>query len=539
MKKFILVQILFLVIVTLVLVGGKVYAQSLKFPIPAQSLRLPDFLEKTEIKNPLEKALCIEVITPAQDLITGECKNFPTPCDVPKDWKKIEKCEGDLDLSKDEVRNKKPLIKSQPSSESENSVSPVPSFEVLKPVPRPATPDLNSTLSESKTFIRQVPVLVNLCATDDNSLKEINELVKKADALKTSGDLESEKEIREKIRLIKEKINLRREECQKSVEEKLKKESTSDNQSENSKPILSKSQQEGFGSFCNSNLKDQLDKKIDYYKSLISLSLEELKIKGYEKQELAKILADLQNERAKLIAVCSGEKKGLELSQSTLILKPVAPEGAQEIVDYVKEKTAQVILQAQPSAEAQLEKVKEIKQETTLMAKELIRSQNRVSVKELQPVIEKFIFEPGKIKLENEETKITVPEAKKIEVGVKNKSIELLVSNNNLSLKEGETMAETKLPLIVENEKLIVNDKEVKITPKQLIEKLVVKNPTDLKVELTSENDKPIYQVKSVEKRNLLFLIPVKVEREVTVDATTEQAEKIKEVKPWWSFLAF
>jgi uncharacterized membrane protein YkoI len=154
-------------------------------------------------------------------------------------------------------------------------------------------------------------------------------------------------------------------------------------------------------------------------------------------------------------------------------------------------------------------------------------------------VIEKFIFEPGKIKLENEETKITVPEAKKIEVGVKNKLIELLVSNNNLSLKEGETMAETKLPLIVENEKLIVNDKEVKITPKQLIEKLVVKNPTDLKVELTSENDKPIYQIKSVEKRNLLFLIPVKVEREVTVDATTEQAEKIKEVKPWWSFLAF
>jgi len=530
MKKFILVQILFLVMVALVLVGGKIHAQS---------SRLPNSLEKIEIKNPLEKSLCIEVITPAQDPITGECKNFPTPCDVPKDWKKIEKCEGDLNLSKDEVRNKKPLIKSQPFSESENSVSPVPSSEVLKPVPRPATPELNSTLSESKAFIRQVPVLVNLCATDDNSLKEINELVKKADALKTSGDLESEKEIREKIRLIKEKINLRREECQKSVEEKLKKESTSDNQSENSKPILSKSQQEGFGNFCNSNLKDQLDKKIDYYKSLISLSLEELKIKGYEKQELAKILADLQNERAKLIAVCSGEKKGLELSQSTLILKPVAPEGAQEIVDYVKEKTAQVILQAQPSAEAQLEKVKEIKQETTLMAKELIRSQNRVSVKELQPVIEKFIFEPGKIKLENEETKITLPEAKKIEIGVKNKSIELLVSNNNLSLKEGETMAETKLPLIVENEKLIVNDKEVKITPKQLIEKLVVKNPTDLKVELTSENDKPIYQVKSVEKRNLLFLIPVKVEREVTVDATTEQAEKIKEVKPWWSFLAF
>ncbi|MBT9168763.1 MAG: hypothetical protein DDT19_02111 [Syntrophomonadaceae bacterium] len=34
---------------------------------------------------------CIQVITPAISL-DGVCKEFPTPCDVPSDWKKVERC---------------------------------------------------------------------------------------------------------------------------------------------------------------------------------------------------------------------------------------------------------------------------------------------------------------------------------------------------------------------------------------------------------------------------------------------------------------
>ena len=30
--------------------------------------------------------LCIQVITPAQNLLTGECRDFSTPCDVPEGW---------------------------------------------------------------------------------------------------------------------------------------------------------------------------------------------------------------------------------------------------------------------------------------------------------------------------------------------------------------------------------------------------------------------------------------------------------------------
>ena len=36
---------------------------------------------------------CIQVITPAKNPQTGECKNFPTPCDVSSGWQKVDKCE--------------------------------------------------------------------------------------------------------------------------------------------------------------------------------------------------------------------------------------------------------------------------------------------------------------------------------------------------------------------------------------------------------------------------------------------------------------
>ncbi len=35
---------------------------------------------------------CIQVIQPAYNPITWECKNFPTPCDVPQWWIKVNQC---------------------------------------------------------------------------------------------------------------------------------------------------------------------------------------------------------------------------------------------------------------------------------------------------------------------------------------------------------------------------------------------------------------------------------------------------------------
>ena len=36
---------------------------------------------------------CIQVITPARNMQTGEVRDFPTPCDVPEGWEKIQQRE--------------------------------------------------------------------------------------------------------------------------------------------------------------------------------------------------------------------------------------------------------------------------------------------------------------------------------------------------------------------------------------------------------------------------------------------------------------
>ena len=36
--------------------------------------------------------VCAQVITPAVNPLTGECREFPTPCDVPRGWIKVSFC---------------------------------------------------------------------------------------------------------------------------------------------------------------------------------------------------------------------------------------------------------------------------------------------------------------------------------------------------------------------------------------------------------------------------------------------------------------
>ncbi len=48
--------------------------------------------ERQERIKEREGVVCIQVITPAKNPRTGECKDFPTPCDVPRGWEKVDSC---------------------------------------------------------------------------------------------------------------------------------------------------------------------------------------------------------------------------------------------------------------------------------------------------------------------------------------------------------------------------------------------------------------------------------------------------------------
>ena len=51
------------------------------------------FLDSAPSPSPTKSpTVCIQVIQPAFNQQTGECKQFPTPCDVPEGWAKVSSC---------------------------------------------------------------------------------------------------------------------------------------------------------------------------------------------------------------------------------------------------------------------------------------------------------------------------------------------------------------------------------------------------------------------------------------------------------------
>ncbi len=61
---------------------------------------------KESIKNLFSREkTCEQVITPAKNPATGECREFSTPCDVPRDWKTVESCYVELVPDNDTTSN--------------------------------------------------------------------------------------------------------------------------------------------------------------------------------------------------------------------------------------------------------------------------------------------------------------------------------------------------------------------------------------------------------------------------------------------------
>ena len=65
------------------------HIQIAKMMCENQKLEKLKEIRRMEGKN---RKLCIQVITYAVNPLTGECKEFPTPCDVPKGWKIVRNC---------------------------------------------------------------------------------------------------------------------------------------------------------------------------------------------------------------------------------------------------------------------------------------------------------------------------------------------------------------------------------------------------------------------------------------------------------------
>lgn len=105
-----------------------------QIPIVEPSLP-PASPAKPNLKTILPKessSACIQVITPA--IKDGVCREFPTPCDVPDGWQKVEKCEQSVDSkvqmeipttnSQQQQPQTQPLLRPEPVIQPESQLQP-------------------------------------------------------------------------------------------------------------------------------------------------------------------------------------------------------------------------------------------------------------------------------------------------------------------------------------------------------------------------------------------------------------------------------
>ncbi len=107
----------------------------------------------------------------------------------------------------------------------------------------------------------------------------------------------------------------------------------------------------------------------------------------------------------------------------------------------------------------------------------------------------------------------------------------------NTNCQEKNITAETKEEIKIKDNKIYINDKEIKIMPdtasENAIETLQLKK--DVVIEL-KDTGKPFYEVTGTKEAKILALFKTEMQVKTEVDAETGKLANTE--KPWWSFLA-
>ncbi len=289
-------------------------------------------------------------------------------------------------------------------------------------------------------------------------------------------------------------------------------------------------------------LKDLIEEK-KYYEHLYNLS-DKFKKTGYTKpkEHFKKILEKLEErirECEEITARSGGRKgQGVNVSQerypvvkpsNVSITKPIVAESGREITDYYTSKIT-TIMKKETNVEQQVKELKELRNEVDKLIEELIKSKDEINTEEVDELVTKLKIKPGKIMADNAIVNST---NKTIITKVNKKNLTIKPTKLHVTIQEGKY--EIKAPEIkVQNKTLVVGNSTVKLRVSDIVEKTKVE-PKD--IELKEENAKAVYKIKADENRKLFGFIPVKIEKDMTVDAGDREVKVLKEKRPWWSFL--
>lgn len=208
--------------------------------------------------------------------------------------------------------------------------------------------------------------------------------------------------------------------------------------------------------------------------------------------------------------------------------KPTTVESGQAIGSYYRQKFQNITIGTQ-DAERQIDALKNLRTEIDGLIQKLIQNKNEFRASEIGNLVPEVKILPGEIRANEISVKST---DKKVMVGVGGKELSVEPKENTVIINDGGLAVKTDGVSIKENV-VSVGNSEIKVSPSITVEKLQIVPKT---MELKEENSRAVYKIIADEKRSLFGIIPVQVEKSVSVDAVN--GDVISESRPWWSFLS-
>jgi len=362
---------------------------------------------------------------------------------------------------------------------------------------------------------------VSVCVPDDSLLRRLKEVMAALEEASKSGDTEKAAVLKKTVTEIKVEVEKATIQCKISQKE----------YANTAKPVPS-SGASGVGvisvDVC-TELKRWIEKR-DRYASMLTDTAAMLNVTLSEEQ-VRKIVRELEEGITKIEEKCKSASQN-HPSSSGGPVKPVAIESGEEISGYYKEKVQNLMEKAE-GIEQKISALKEVRKEIDAMIEELIRKKQDLNLSEMEGVVDKIKVTPNKISAD----KVDVMVTKKIKIKIDDREMELDNMGGKVTLQDGNFTVTAAELSVSPDGNLSFKDKDINTLPREMMAKI---KGLAKKMEIRlDDDDRPVYSVTTGEAKNLLGFIPVMVEKETIVDASSDDAEVIGQTGPWWGFLAF
>lgn len=357
----------------------------------------------------------------------------------------------------------------------------------------------------------------SVCYIGDDLTKQYNTLILELQKEESVGSEAQAKETTNKIIELKQKITASKNECRTGAVS---------GTTPGSVPPTTAVPQPAMPTIVNRCEEvNQWQGKIDYYQKLDNLSDDDLaKETSFSREEIKKTLSELAAGIEKIKTQCIVQGQG---GQSTVVsetVKPVAVGSGQEIDVYYKAEIEKIT--ALNNTQDQIRKLKTLRGEIDGLIEKLIQGRKEVEIGELDNLVNEVKVSAGEIKADDVAIKTT---EKKILINVGDTAISIEPTQNNVLIKDSGLEVNTAGVSIKENV-MSVGDAEVKMAASDVAQKL---NILPNSVELKSENQQAVYEMKTAENRKLFGFINLNIQKTITADA--QNGNLLKERLPWYA----